>query len=144
MDPTSWTTSHPGARPDLAWWSPGSPASWPPLWSCQPGVDSPCGSERCHPRASSWSPRGLEGKAHREELTSARWSLSLTLLPTVSPLVSFWRRPLEAETNNYRCSDPSQGGGRVESRGALEPDSLGWIPPVTSSSACFCRMVAAL
>lgn len=93
---------------DLAWWSLGSPASWPPRWSCPPGVDSPCGSEWCHPQASSWSPRGLEGNAHHEESTSSGCFLSPTLPPAL-PLVSLWRSPLEAGTNNYRGSDPPRG-----------------------------------
>ena len=76
----------PRGKENLAWWSPGSPASWPPRWSCPPGVGSPCGSEWCHPQASSWSPRGLDGNTHGEESTS-RCSLSLAL-PSSLPLVS--------------------------------------------------------
>ena len=97
MDPTSWATSQPApeGKGDLAWWSPGSPASWPPRWSCPPGVGSPCGSEWCRPRASSWSPRGLEGNAHGEE---ARYSLSLAPLSS-HPLVSR-EETTEAETSD--------------------------------------------
>lgn len=72
--------------PHLAWWSQGSPASWPPQWSCPPGGDNLCESEWCHPRASSWSPRALKGNSRAEHSASSRCAESI-----FSPLISFWR-----------------------------------------------------